>query len=382
MAWLKVVDHIADFGKKHTDMGQRSVVLPQSGKEPAGNESTLKERLSRDMTKAADYVALRSDKGLISRALGWTLDKMDEEDELMQFAAGIPKFSRSTEVEDAVSILEEAPKYSESYSGLNRHITYLLIRSANPGLIPDSELLPESVRKERIKICLEALYYLPGAIKDVLRRAADKKDNKTVINALSPLLRSVESWHVAERLSTSNRRIHPDVTIAAQCVVAVLASQTPDEQTEPIVMQFLGTNRGNYMSRHHSQDSLRLTNLNMFLENTALERIEMDPEKYSIILSAVCLAKNDLDFEDAGPKLREKYETLLARIESFMTGSSLENSTRNATELYSELAKSLPIHPAPSSAPPPDDDDDAVEAERAARSAMPPVRTRQANAIT
>ena len=390
LALLKTVDHIADFVKKHTSLGGTSAVLPLSSKEPPSNASGLKERLSRDMTRAANHVALRPDKGVVARALGWTLDKMDEEGELVQFAAGIPGFFRSTEVKDAVSILEEAPNCSKSHSGLYRHITNLLIRSALPGLLPDSKLLPKSVRKERIKTCLEALYFLPGAIKNILRRAADKKDDKTVINALSPVLQSVESWRIAERLSTSNRRIHPDVTLAAQCVAAVLASQTSDEQTEPIVMQWLRIKikyRDNYMSQ---PNSLRLRNLNRFLENTALENMEMDPEKFSIVLSAACLAKKGLKFEDAWLKLREEYETLLSKIASSMTGPSSENARRNATELYSELAKSLHDGPSaqsaqagPSSAPPPadydDDDDDDDNAERVPSSATPLVRLSRAS---
>jgi len=202
MTWLKVVDHIADFAKKHTSMGQRSAVLPQSGKELAGNELRLKERLSRDMTRAANYVALRSDKGLIARALGWTLDKMDEEGELVQFAAGIPGISRSTEVKDTVSILEEAPKYSESHSGLYRHITNLLIRSAKPGLLPDSKLLPESVRKERIKICLEALYPLPGAIKNVLRPRQTRRTTRR------PLMHSHRYSNLWNRGALQNDFLH------------------------------------------------------------------------------------------------------------------------------------------------------------------------------
>jgi hypothetical protein len=387
LSLLKTVDCIADFVKKHTSLGKTSPVLPLSDQEQAGNVSRLKERLSRDMTRVANYVALKSDKGLIARALGWTLDKMDEEGELVKFAAGIPAFSRSTEVKDAVSILEEAPKCSKSHSGLYRHITNLLIRSAKPGFLPDSKLLPESVREERIKTCLEALYFLPNAIKNILRRAAEKKDNKTVIVALSPLLRSVESWRVAERLSIPNRRIHPDVTIAAQCVATVLASQTLDEQTEPIVMQWLRIKikyRDNYMSQPHS---LRLRNLNRFLENTALkaEHIEMDPEKYSIFVSAACLAKKELNFEDAWLKLRQEHETLMARIASFMTGSSSENARRNMTGLYSELAKphdrnsfAQSAQAGPSSAPSPNDNDDDDDAERAGSSATPPVRTLQA----
>ena len=369
-AWLKVVDHIADFGKKHTDMGQRSAVLPQSGKEPACNESTLKERLSRDMTKAADYVALRSDKGLISRALGWTLDMLEEEGELVQFAAGIPGFSRSTEVEEAVSILKEAPKCSNLHRSLYRHIAELLLRSGRPGFMLESKLLPESVRQERVKICLEALYFLPHAIEKILARAADQLNNQKVIVGFSPLLQFEESWHIAERFSTPSNRIHQDVTIAAQCVAAVLATQKPDERTKPIVMRQLNIEDPDTLRRYMKPgDSLLLKNLNNLLKNTALKYIEMDPERFPIVLSAARLVMKMLRIAEAELVLRDEYKMLRAMIRSHTTTASLTKNVAhmNATKLLSILPR-YPLVPqtsvfvrlegaqaGPSAPPPPDD---------------------------
>jgi len=368
MAWLKMVDHIADFVKKHTSMGERSAVLPQSGKELAGNESLLKERLSRNMTKAANYVALKSDKGLIARALGWTLDMLEEEGELVQFAAGIPGFSRSTEVKEAVSILKDAPKCSNLHRSLYRRITELLLRSGRPGLMLDSKLLPESVRQERMKICLEALYFLPHAIEKILARAADQLNNKKVIVSFSPLLQFEESWNIAERLSRPSNRIHQDVTIAAQCVAAVLATQMPDERTTPIVMRQLNIEDEDTLRRYvNPGDSLLLRNLNNLLKNTALKYIEMDPEMFPIVLSATRLAMKTLRIAKAELVLRDEYEMLLARIRSHTTASLSENAHVNAKKLLSMLPRyplvpqaSVPVQPedaqaGPSAPPPPDD---------------------------
>ena len=338
LALLKTVDHIADFVKEHTSLCRTSAVLPLSGNELPGSASGLKERLSRDMTRAANYVALRPDKGVVSRALGWTLDRLDEEGELVQFAAGIPGFSRSTEVKETVSILEEAPKCSNLHRSLYRHITTLLIRSGRPGLLPDSKLLPESVRQERMKICLEALYFLPNAVEKLLARAADQLNNKKVIVCLAPLLRFVESWNIAERLSRPSKRINQDVTIAAQCVAAVLATQMPDEQTEPIVMRQLKIEDYDTLLRYVKPgDSLLLRNLNNLLENTALEYIKMDPEKFPIVLSAVRLVMKMLRVAKAELALRDEYEILLARIRSHTAGSLSENAHVNATKLLSIL---------------------------------------------
>jgi hypothetical protein len=367
MAWLKVVDHITDFVKKHRSSGRMSAVLPQSGKEPAANESLLKELLSRDMTGATNYMALRSDKGLIARALGWTLDMLEEEGELVQFAAGIPGFSRSTEVKGAVSILEEAPKCSNLHHSLYRRITQLLLRSKRPGLMADSKLLPESVRQERVKICLEALYFLPHAIEKILARAADQLNNKKVIVSFAPLLQSEESWNIAERLSRPSNRVHQDVTIAAQCVAAVLASQMPNERTTPFFMRQLNIEDEDTFRRYtNPRDRLLLRNLNNLLENTALKYIEMDPERFPIVLSAARLVMKTLRIAKAESVSRDEYGRLLARIRSYTTASLTEPAYVNATKLLSMLPgyplvlqASVRFQPegteAGPSAPPPDD---------------------------
>jgi hypothetical protein len=300
------------------------------------------------MIRAAQYVALTQDKGMVARALGWTLDRLDEEGDLVQFAAGIPGFSQSTKVGDAVLILEEAPSRSKLHHSLYRHITSLLIRSAKPGFLPDSKILSKAVREERIRICLKALYFLPRAIEKVLCRAADELDNKKVIAAFAPLLKSVDSWLFAERLSEPKRGIHEDVTIAAQCVAAVLATQKPEQQAKPFIMRQLKIDQDDTLDRYISHGhNLHLKNLNNLLRNTALQYIEMDPTKFTIIVSAVRLVLRKLKIEKAEQELRDEYQTLRERVTSHATASSsasLGNANRNATELLSVLP-TCPLDP-------------------------------------
>jgi len=333
----------ADFVEKHTRFGKKRTTPPLiGGNALPTNASPFRVRLSRNMTRAAYYVALRSDNGMTARALGWTLDKMDEEGELVQFAAGIPGFSRSTKVKDALSILEEAPKRSTFHQSLWRHIISLLVRSAKPGLLLDSKLLPESVRQERIKICLEALYFLPHAIEKLLAHAATKLNDPKVKVGLAPLLGSVESWLVAERLSKPHRRIHQDVTIAAQCVAAVVsATQMPNEQTELIFMRQLKIENCDTLGRYATNGhSLLLKNLNNFLENTALGCINMDAEKFHIVLSTVRLVTKGLQIKKTQQELRDDYEMLLIRK---IGPQAMEPSSVNAKKNAGELLKTLPI---------------------------------------
>jgi hypothetical protein len=300
------------------------------------------------MIRAAQYVALTQDKGMVARALGWTLDRLDEEGDLVQFAAGIPGFSQSTKVGDAVLVLEEAPSRSKLHHSLYRHITSLLIRSAKPGFLPDSKILSKAVREERIRVCLKALYFLPHAIEKILCRAANELDNKKVVAAFAPLLKSVDSWLFAERLSEPKRGIHEDVTIAAQCVAAVLATQKPEQQAKPFIMRQLKIDQDDTLDRYISHGhNLHLKNLNNLLKNTALQYIEMDPTKFTIVVSAVRLVLRRLKIEKAEQELRDEYQTLRERVTSHATASSsasLGNANRNATELLSVLP-TCPLDP-------------------------------------
>ena len=344
---LKTADHMSEL-VGYTCFRPKCAPLPLRTAGSPSKPSPFRARLSRDMTSTAHDEALTSDKGMIARALGWTLDRMDEEGEMVEFAAGIPGFFHSIEVKDAVSILEEAPKQSTLHPNLYRDITSLLIRSARPGTLPDSKLLPGHVRQDRVKVCLEALYFLPHAIERLLHRMDDQSENKKVTDPLAPMFRSVESWRIAERLSKASSRIHQDVTIAARCMAAVLARKKPNRQAEPIVMAQLNIEDLETLNRlARPGDSLLLKNLNNLLDNTALEYIDMDPEKFPIVISAARLVMKKLRIPMAEEDLRDEYATLLVRIRSCATGSSSSRNARmNAKKLLSVLSDH-PVAPAP-----------------------------------
>jgi hypothetical protein len=313
-----------------------------------------KKCLSQNMTGAANDAALKSDGSIDTRALGWTLDRLDKEGELLQFADGIPGFSRSTEVKDAVTILKNSPKQSDLHPrhSLYRHVALLLIRAAKPGLLPDSKKLSREVRQQRIWICLEALYFLPHAIEQIMGRMAhhEKENAKKVAAAFSPIFQSLESWHVAERLSVGCRGIHPDVTIGAQCVAAVIATRLPastDIETQVmLVRQLKIKDRDTLFGYLRPIDSLFLKNLNNFLENTALKCLELD--NIDIIIFTIHLIKG-LALDRAKPELCDQFSELKGRIESHAEGrldssdaDKEEKVKRNAERLLKELEDLTP----------------------------------------
>jgi Family of unknown function (DUF6535) len=352
VAVLNAVDWVVNFLRKSKEDFAR---WRSATKTTHSDRVTIhKPLLSENMTKAVYEAAVRLDAQRDARALGWTLDRLDEEGELVKFAEGIPGFSRSTEVKEPVAILEKTPASSRLHRNLSRHITALLIRASKPGLLRDSKLLPESVRQYRVKVCLEALFYLPHAIEGILNRFADHYDKPKVVLGFAPILQSVEAWLIAERLSvSSSSRIDPAVKVAAKCLATVIASQPPpNEQCRPILMRHLKIKEPSVFNQYLDRfDSLLLKNLNDFLKDTAMKVIEDADKQHhiGIVLSTVRLAKR-LKFEHATQELRDQFERWRTEIRQYATGPT-GKAKDNAEKLLSELSSLTsdpPRPPAPS----------------------------------
>ncbi|KAH9983423.1 hypothetical protein BJV74DRAFT_797411 [Russula compacta] len=341
---LYITNNVVDLVWRCTGSARKSAKSPLHGK-----LESYKTRLSKSMTKAANDAAMHSDSQMDARALGWTLDRLDEESELEEFAAGIPGFARSLEVKDTASILQNAQKYNSLYRSLYRHIVMLLVRAAKPWLIPDSKRLPEPVRQRRMAICLEALYYIPDAIEQVLERVA-YHDTKKVTAFFSPILQSVESWLIAERLAVPNKRIDQNVTIGAQCVAAVFATRLPGEEARPILMRHLKIQKSDANTLDHYLehfDSLLLTNLNRFLKTTALPYIDkLEMEKFDIMIISTVHIIKQLKWTHATDELRLEFETLRAKVKSIATPPSPTWAAgANAKKLLEELSILVPNAP-------------------------------------
>ena len=305
-----------------------------------GKVSSYKPPESGSITEAIYFAATRPNAERDAQALGWTLDRLDEEGELVQFAAGIPGFSHSTEVKESASILEMVPMSTELHEDLSGNITRLLLRAFMPGLLSDSKLLPESVRKQRVSICLEALYYLPHAPKMLLQAIVDHPADFVFEVGLSSAVLSVESWLLAERLSAVTTSIlDRDVKIGAQCMATVIASHPPPgEQSRTILMRHLRIEESLFNLYLEPFDSLLLKNLNSFLINTALDVIRDDDIQHHIdlVLLTVRLAKR-LKFGHASLELRCQFDILWAQIRRIETESDWKTRD-NAKKLLSELS--------------------------------------------
>ncbi|KAH9952441.1 hypothetical protein BC827DRAFT_1274706 [Russula dissimulans] len=300
------VDHIVAFFRTRFVRNRKTHLEPDEA-------PTVTMRQFEDMITAAHDAAANSSWEIDARALGWTLDKLDEPRQLIPFAAGIPGFSCSTEVEDRISILKAAPKQSAIHRKLYRRIVFLLMRTSDIKLLRCSQLVSESEGQRYRQICLKALYFLPDAIKHLLVRLLDPDVQRPdkVEAGFKPIFHSAESWVMAETLSQPDKRVHRDVAIGAQCVAAVQATQLPDTaETWSILGRQLklDDNVLEFYRKHRKHfDNLLLRNLNNFLENTAIKFTELweEPKKLEdndMILSTVRLLVKRINDEEKPAK--------------------------------------------------------------------------------
>jgi len=321
------------------------------------------------MIETAHDAAENSGFEIDARALGWTLDKLDEPRELMQFAAGIRGFSSSCKVKNPISILQDAAKQSTLHKDLYQRIFLLLMRASDIKLLRDSQLLSKSEAPRCRQICLEALYFLPDAIKKLLAHIAfDTFARPDKVEArFKPILHSAEAWKMAEILSQRDNRVREDVTIGAQCVAAVQATQEPNEETRPILMRQLNLKVDVLESYLDPFENLLLKNLNDFLENTALKFIEQQPgkkpkkggkpegltepkelkDKDMILSTLLLLGRNIKDFQKIDGQLRSDYVEKWNKI-NVCAGQALGTRSENAKKLLGHLH----IQPGSPSTPP------------------------------
>ena len=226
-----------------------------------------KRYLKRGIGQTLEDTARGRPWGMDARALAWTLDTLDEDHELEQFMAGIPEFYQSKALTTAKAILG-------SLSGRNGYKTMLpwkileVVEYAN-----DDNHYPLDVRQRRTSACLTALYFLPGAVHDILSAFRHASSYPPQLEVSLPF--TLESWSIAAKLST---HVDNDVALAARCVAAVTATQTTfsdtfratalreDEGYLPILVRQLGVQEhALHAYLAGNGEDIRLTNLVSFL---------------------------------------------------------------------------------------------------------------------
>lgn len=223
-------------------------------------------RLAQGFARSREAIALGQPAEMDARALGWTLDALDEDHELEQLVAAIPGYYRSSTVRPPAVALEHLTHHDGLDSPLEARILDLLCPR---GTAPDEP--PTSVLEQHRRVaCLEALYCLPGVVTRHMRAAAVDP----TLFASDPLFASSEAWAVAASMTNDTDR---DIALAAHCVASALvaawrhgyaASPGPPGGSVGALAQHLGVPEGVAQAWLRSGDSVMLANFIQLIEDT------------------------------------------------------------------------------------------------------------------
>ncbi|KAH9056367.1 hypothetical protein EDB87DRAFT_1238862 [Lactarius vividus] len=114
---------------------------------------------SQGLRKSIELGAYRAESRVVTSALEWTLTALDEDKEIEDFAARVPGFFDSRVVPDAtlavLSLMSHQPN-TDPVFGSRLHD---LLKTC----IPETSVLDEKTRKNRLRICMNCLWYFGRA---------------------------------------------------------------------------------------------------------------------------------------------------------------------------------------------------------------------------
>ncbi|KAH9033171.1 hypothetical protein EDB83DRAFT_2319051 [Lactarius deliciosus] len=186
--------------------------------------SHLKENKSRSfsegMTSKLESSAKRISMDIYKETLVRTLNWLSEDRELEKFVAGIPGLCESEALatrdnHDTQRPIRDVLAALHGPTSFHASLPWSIIQLAQRAF---TSKLPESVQQLRTRACLKALYYIPGAIRDILAPYAAGEDH---FSEILPLLNTPQSLEIIEELwDTPN----DDVALSVRCAAAVVTA--------------------------------------------------------------------------------------------------------------------------------------------------------------
>jgi hypothetical protein len=172
---------------------------------------------SEDMVSQLEDSAKRISMEIYTKTVVWTIDQLDVDTEFDEFFAGIPGLCDSRFLSShggpnlSRSVLAVLPGIKSFGAPLSWSILWLAMIAIWGDISKDK-------RQKRLKTCFKALYYIPGAIHDLL---ATYYVDRGLMFRLLPLMNSPESLETFDELLDE---YNDDVALSIRCVAAVVAT--------------------------------------------------------------------------------------------------------------------------------------------------------------
>ncbi|KAI9434945.1 hypothetical protein H4582DRAFT_726434 [Lactarius indigo] len=218
--------------------------------------------------------AKRVSVDIYSETLVRTLNWLTEDRELEEFITGIPDLCESKALAthdngDTQRTIRDVLAALPGPMNFHTSLPWSLVQLSQRAI---TSKLPKSVQQRRTRACLKALYYIPGAIRDILAPYAAEKSHSSEI---LPLLDSPESLEIINELQNTP---NVDITVAIpiRCVAAVVAAHMITSPLSTFDVFFIGDhNFGKQFLNERlgvdaymeGADGARLRNIARFLED-------------------------------------------------------------------------------------------------------------------
>ena len=124
---------------------------------------TRRQMLSQGMRRSFELSAYMADSMVVTRALEWTLTAFDEDKEIEDFSLRIPGFFDSRAVPDATLAVLPLMSHQPNTGPIFGSRLYDLLKTC----IPDTSILDEEIRKNRLRACMKCLWSFAKAYNQV-----------------------------------------------------------------------------------------------------------------------------------------------------------------------------------------------------------------------
>ena len=114
---------------------------------------------SQGLLRSVELSAYRADSTVVTKALDWTLTALDEDKEIEDFAARIPGFFNSRVVPDATLAVLSLMSHEPTADPIFGSRLCDLLKTC----LPETSVLDEHTRKNRLRVCLNCLWHFGRA---------------------------------------------------------------------------------------------------------------------------------------------------------------------------------------------------------------------------
>ena len=237
-----------------------------------------------------EKAALASPSIIDARAMMWTLDRLDEDQELQRFFSGLPGFHNSRVLKQPLLSLDDEQK--------------LQLLTATIGLLDrtySSDLLADQVKCQRVKICTNTIDLVdtPAAFPEIMRRLATEDGHGPVKS--TKLLQFIQDWGWGNRKGE-----HSTLTRALFSIVVARARQHNDSWFS--LASELGILKRVPQSHAAHGDSLSLAIL-IYITRQQFGHIKdpSNPSWPSEAIANVLEAASKFDAQDTSPELQHEF---------------------------------------------------------------------------